>query len=171
MLATITGTLSIELLSSYLAHPIQTWTFDESATRVAIGRCASNHVVIHSNVVSRYHLILEKANGAWYLRSLGKNGCYINDRLVNNIALPGTALVRLGQTGSYLRIEVGALERRSQELGPKPASKKRIFVGKAARDFIAQRQSQSMERTQTIEPQQMRQSTSVPAADRRKHFS
>jgi len=154
LLATITNTLSVELLSSHLTQPIQSWAFDPSFTKIAIGRCTSNHIVIDSTVVSRYHLVLEKLGNTWHLRSLGKNGCYINGRPVNNLALSsGATLVRLGQTGSFLRLALGAPEQEDLNPTPQPTSKKRIFVGKAARDFVAKRErAQAMERTQTIDP-------------------
>lgn len=170
LLATVTDTLSIELLSSHLAHPTQTWVFNEETTKIAIGRCSSNHVAIDSSVVSRYHLILEKLGGTWYLRNLGKNGSYIDGKPVSDAALSGTTVVRLGQTGSYLRLALNALDQCRPETSPKPASKKRIFVGKAARDFIAKRQRvQTMERTETVDPQRATRHATASAVSQRQH--
>ncbi len=54
----------LTLLDPQYQTPVQEWRFEDT-TLIRIGRAVDNHVVLHSNLVSRYHLELKKTPRAW----------------------------------------------------------------------------------------------------------
>lgn len=161
LLATSVDTLNIQVLSPNNGSVLRTLSFNKDASHLSIGRELDNDIVIGNGVTSRYHATLERIDGAWHLQNLGKNGCYVNGQRIERFPIIGNTLVRLGKTGSYLRI---AIERQDAKESmwsawhpnSEPMSKKRgVYIGKAAQDFMAERGlTAANERTFTVDPSQ-----------------
>ncbi len=162
MLATITTTISIQLLSADNGRALHTWIIDGTHAPISIGRCSSGHIAIDSIVVSRRHACLEKVNRQWQLRNLGKNGCYVNGNRVDCYPISGKAHIRLGRTGPCLCIEISTSDNRPRSMRaatPAPAKKKKrnIYIGRATQEFLERKGLvETSERTFTIDPTRSR---------------
>jgi serine/threonine-protein kinase len=100
----------LTLLDPQYQTPVQEWRF-EDATLIRIGRAVDNHVVLHSNLVSRYHLELKKLpeNGdvdSWEVVSRGTNGTFVNGVLTSKCRLMDNYLLQLAQGGPIVRFQI-----------------------------------------------------------------
>lgn len=97
-----TGSCTVELLDSVQGNPVQSWRFDD-CSRVTIGRASSNDITIIDPQVSRLHVELVYREGAWGLRSLGRNGTQINGSRAEEGQLSDRTVFQLGVTGPRFR--------------------------------------------------------------------
>lgn len=81
------------------------------AERFTVGRAADNGIAISHDVVSRYHMEVQKESGVWWLYNLNStNGVFIDGRLIpDKEALHFPVLIALGVAGFYLRIQLHTL--------------------------------------------------------------
>jgi steroid delta-isomerase-like uncharacterized protein len=95
---------TVKLLNSNQAT-IQTWRFEQPL--VKIGRERDNDIQIEAPEVSRHHCTLEFVDSQWQLTSHGKNGTYVNGKLVETMRLPEDTVMRLGNepNGVLLRFQ------------------------------------------------------------------
>ncbi|MFB2934148.1 FHA domain-containing protein [Aerosakkonemataceae cyanobacterium BLCC-F154] len=115
--------ITLNLLHPSQSTPVQSWTFDVEPV-IKIGRSKENDVVVLSSVVSRKHIELVHDGSEWEIVSLGSNGTYVNDRPVKKIKVNDGMIVRLGNSGPKIQIqlEVGDPEKVSQKTESKRSS-------------------------------------------------
>lgn len=117
----VTSTIAVDLIHPTRKEAVQTWTFDASQRIIHIGRSRGNEISLLSGVVSRKHAVLKFDGKYWILESLGTNGCYLDDRLVKNIALGNGAIFRIARTGPRLRVRIESFQA-AAPLPPLPRS-------------------------------------------------
>jgi len=95
--------VSVELVDPHGGEALQAWSFPDGSL-IRVGRSRECDVRIDSDKVSRIHLEVECCeDAAWVLKSLGRNGCYVEGQQVNDHALADGTVVRLGRSGPQLR--------------------------------------------------------------------
>ncbi|MEO0947398.1 MAG: FHA domain-containing protein [Cyanobacteria bacterium J06641_5] len=99
-------TVTVDLVHPIRQDAVQSWTFDATKTSIRIGRSRHNDITLFSGVVSREHAMLEFDGRVWMLRSLGTNGCFLNDRLVRNPVISDGDIFRVARTGPRLRVRI-----------------------------------------------------------------
>jgi hypothetical protein len=73
--------------------------FDLGGAVISIGRASDNDVIVDDPEVSRHHCQLKLQHGAYSLADLGsRNGSWINDQPVSEVALGPGDLIRIGST-------------------------------------------------------------------------
>ncbi len=87
--------------------PCQSWTFEDIPV-IRVGRAIDNDVILHSAVVSRYHLELQRWGCRWKIINLGGNGTYLDDRPITEALLGNNTVVRLARSGPQLQISTEA---------------------------------------------------------------
>ncbi|MFB2837667.1 FHA domain-containing protein [Floridanema evergladense] len=97
--------ITLNLLHPSQSTPVQSWTFDLEPV-IKIGRSKENDVVVLSSVVSRKHIELVHNGSEWEIVSLGSNGTYVNDRPVKKIKVNDGMIVRLGNSGPKIQIQL-----------------------------------------------------------------
>ncbi len=98
--------ITLSLRQPQQATPLQKWTFENDPV-IKIGRAATNHVILHSSVVSRYHLELRHIATHWHLLSLGNNGTYMDGEPIKRTPVVDGMIVRLAESGPQLQIHLG----------------------------------------------------------------
>lgn len=116
-------TLDPKLITISLRRPlestlVQTWTFSEEPI-IKIGRASDNDVILHSSVVSRYHVELRYLNNQWKLISFGNNGTYLQGKLVKEAVVEDGTIIGLALSGPQLQINLGLT---AQALNPNQVS-------------------------------------------------
>ncbi|XWK90037.1 MAG: FHA domain-containing protein [Phormidium sp.] len=108
--------ITLNLLHPSQSTPVQSWTFDAEPV-IKIGRSKENDVVVLSSVVSRKHIELVHNGSEWEIVSLGSNGTYVNDRPVKKTKVNDGMIVRLGNSGPKIQIqlEVGDADKVSKK--------------------------------------------------------
>lgn len=97
-------------LVHHIPHlPCQSWTFNDKSV-IRVGRASDNDVIVHSAVVSRYHLELRRWGCKWKIINLGSNGTYIDDRPIKEAFLTNNTVVRLARSGPQLQISMEATQ-------------------------------------------------------------
>ena len=71
-----------------------------------MGRSHDNDVILHSSVVSRHHIELWPNESNWEIISLGSNGTYVDNQLITQEPLVDGMVIRLGNTGPKLQINL-----------------------------------------------------------------
>jgi len=104
--------ISIALLDPMQTAVLYEWSFEEvERNSISIGRSEDNDIVVQDRRVSRSHAKIAFLAGELYVKSLGKNGCYVNNEKVEGVQIcTNQALLRLGKCGPQLRIRLGTLE-------------------------------------------------------------
>ncbi|HBB30951.1 MAG TPA: hypothetical protein DDZ80_12025 [Cyanobacteria bacterium UBA8803] len=97
-------TLSLRYLSQDI--PVQQWTFTDQAV-IKIGRSPDNHIVLHSSVVSRYHLEVRQAASKWKLVNFSNNGTYLQGQPITQASVVDGMIIRLAASGPHLQIHLG----------------------------------------------------------------
>ena len=93
--------VSVHLVDPADGRPLQIWTF--ATDRITIGRGEEESIVLADPYISRVHAELVGEGGLWELISRGRNGVYVEGRMVAACQLsPGTTF-RLGQNGPTFR--------------------------------------------------------------------
>lgn len=100
----------LTLLDPQHQTPVQEWRFDNS-TVIRVGRAVDNHVVLHSKLVSRYHLELKNIRetgdvDTWQIVSRGTNGTFVNGVLTSKCRLMDNYLLQLAQGGPIVRFQI-----------------------------------------------------------------
>lgn len=85
--------------------PIQRWTFTNESV-VKIGRCADNHIVLHSSVVSRHHVELRRITTQWKVINFGHNGTYLDGQPITEAIATDGMVIRLALSGPQLQINL-----------------------------------------------------------------
>jgi serine/threonine-protein kinase len=85
---------------------MQKWTFEDEPV-IKIGRAADNHVVLHSSVVSRYHVEVRNVAKHWEIISLGNNGTFIDGVSIDRVPIADGMIVSLAISGPQLHINLG----------------------------------------------------------------
>jgi pSer/pThr/pTyr-binding forkhead associated (FHA) protein len=98
--------ITITLRRSRDSTPVQSWTFEDRSI-IRVGRATDNNVILHSSVVSRYHLELQYNMSHWKLVSIGNNGTYLNGKLIEQVPVVSGMSISLAQSGPTLQIHVG----------------------------------------------------------------
>jgi pSer/pThr/pTyr-binding forkhead associated (FHA) protein len=95
--------ITLNLLHSAPAQPIQTWKFTTKSI-IRIGRAADNDVVISSPTVSRYHVEIHRQPKQWQVVNISDNGTYIDQQPVSTEVLVNGAVIQLAANGAKLQI-------------------------------------------------------------------
>jgi serine/threonine-protein kinase len=92
--------LSLHLVDSATGHVVQTWRFMGRQSAV-IGRGVDADVRLADTSVSRRHVefILNEAGDQWSLRSVGRNGTFVNGERVEDFRLSDRTTFQLGSAG------------------------------------------------------------------------
>jgi predicted component of type VI protein secretion system len=100
------STIRIALLDSNREHVAYEWMFSSlDHDVVRIGRSHENDVVISDVYVSRFHAELHFKDGAWEIRSLGRNGVLFGGRKIEDThPLGQSGEFQLGSSGSFIRL-------------------------------------------------------------------
>lgn len=109
--------IAISLLHPSQSVPVQSWTFEPEKV-VRIGRSQDNDVILHSSVVSRHHLELWPNESSWEVVSFGSNGTYIDNQPITQEPLVDGMVIRLGNTGPKLQINLTEVNRDEKKDGP-----------------------------------------------------
>ncbi|HAA30486.1 MAG TPA: hypothetical protein DCE56_25860 [Cyanobacteria bacterium UBA8553] len=104
--------ITISLRRPYQSTPIQKWTF-ENEQIIKIGRASDNHVILHSSVVSRYHVEIQHMATHWKLINLGNNGTYLNDQSIIEVPVVDGIIICLARSGPQLQINLGSTAQKS----------------------------------------------------------
>ncbi|MGF1515477.1 MAG: FHA domain-containing protein [Elainellaceae cyanobacterium] len=95
--------LRVSLHHPRTGHSAQDWTF-QNRSAVRIGRSSDNDVVLHSSIVSRYHMRLTLTQGLWSIQSIGMNGIYIDGILTSIGWVEHGTKIRIGKSGPMLQL-------------------------------------------------------------------
>lgn len=123
----VISVITISLLHPSQSVPVQSWTFAPENV-VRIGRSHDNDVILHSSVVSRHHIELWPKESNWEVISFGSNGTYVDNQQITQKPVVDGMIVRLGNTGPKLQINL-TQEESSQRGMPKPTGQKREASG------------------------------------------
>ncbi len=98
----------LALLKSNGRTPLQWWTFRE-AKPISVGRSLSNQVIVRNSHVSRHHCELRPVyqpdqSIAWELISQGKNGTFLEGKLISQVLLSDNATIQLAPKGPVLKV-------------------------------------------------------------------
>lgn len=135
--------ITLTLRRSHDSTPVQSWIF-ENQSIIRVGRATDNDVVLHSSVVSRYHLELQYSMTHWKLVSIGNNGTYLNGELIEQVPVVSGMVISLAQSGPALQIHVGeashslppkAQSNPSHPPGPDSRWERRTFIHKPPEEF------------------------------------
>lgn len=74
---------------------------------IKVGRASDNHVIVHSSVISRYHLELRYIASYWQLLSIGSNGTYLDGEVITDVCVADDMIIRLATSGPQLQIHLG----------------------------------------------------------------
>ncbi|MDJ0730948.1 MAG: FHA domain-containing protein [Crocosphaera sp.] len=101
--------ITLTLLHPTKTTPIQSWTFETTAT-IRIGRSADNEVVLYSAVVSRHHLEICYEKDHWEVVNLGTNGTFIDGKLISQKQAKDGMMIRLASSGPTIQIHISPEE-------------------------------------------------------------
>lgn len=87
--------------------PLQKWHFTDQPI-IKIGRCADNHIVLRSSVVSRHHLELRCIENRWKLVNFGNNGTYKDGKPITELEISDEIIVQLALSGPQLQINLSS---------------------------------------------------------------
>lgn len=104
--------LTISLRRPYQSTPLQKWTF-ENELLIKIGRAADNHVILHSSVVSRYHVEIRYMTTHWKIINRGNNGTYLNGQPIIEVPVVDGTILSLAVSGPQLQINLGSTAQKS----------------------------------------------------------
>ena len=107
--------IRIELIDPATGRPLNCWTFQNRDT-ITIGRSPDSDVAIVDPYVSRQHASLTCCDGAWFLRSLGRNGVLVSNQQVTEQAAGIELVFRLGAQGPTVKFSLSS-ETASEEIG------------------------------------------------------
>jgi len=93
-----TGSITLHLLDAAQGHAVQTWRFRDCC-RVVIGRATDNDISLVDPQVSRVHVELLFRQDHWMLRSLGRNGTWIDGTAVSEVRMSDRTIFQLGSNG------------------------------------------------------------------------
>ncbi|MDJ0658135.1 MAG: FHA domain-containing protein [Crocosphaera sp.] len=123
--------ITLTLLHPTKTTPIQSWTFETTAT-IRIGRSTDNEVVLYSAVVSRHHLEIRYEQNHWQVVNLGTNGTYIDGKLISQKQAIDGMIIRLASSGPTIQIhlspETSSVQRQLAKINqshPSPSAKQR----------------------------------------------
>lgn len=135
--------ITLTLLHPTKTTPIQSWTFETTAT-IRIGRSTDNEVVLYSAVVSRHHLEIRYEQNHWQVVNLGTNGTYIDGKLMSEKQAMDGMIIRLASSGPTIQIH----------LSPEASSIKRQLaqINQSHSSPSAQQRKSSVEDTITNDP-------------------
>ncbi|ACB50351.1 unknown [Crocosphaera subtropica ATCC 51142] len=108
-LLTKISVITLTLLHPTKTTPIQSWTFETTAT-IRIGRSMDNEVVLYSAVVSRHHLEIRYEENHWQVVNLGTNGTYIDGELISQKQAKDGMIIRLASSGPTIQIHLSPEE-------------------------------------------------------------
>jgi pSer/pThr/pTyr-binding forkhead associated (FHA) protein len=97
------GSVTVHLLDSGQANPVQTWQFKDCA-RIRIGRAEDNEISLAHPQVSRLHVELLYQDGRWHLHSRGRNGTQVGGAMVPEARLADRAIFQLGSSGPSFQL-------------------------------------------------------------------
>ncbi|WP_072622228.1 FHA domain-containing protein [Spirulina major] len=121
--------IAITLLHPSQSTPVQSWIFERESV-VTVGRGSQNDIVLYSAVVSRRHAVLECKDDQWTLSNHGTNGIMVNGHLLaTTVNITDGMVIRFGESGPKLRIQLGAVK--SEMLGK--VIKRRSLTPKAVK--------------------------------------
>lgn len=98
--------ITLSLRQLHQSTPLQKWTFEDVPV-IKIGRASDNHVILHSSVVSRYHLELRYIDNHWQVVALGSNGTYLDGESITNLCVADGMVIRLAVSGPQLQLHLG----------------------------------------------------------------
>jgi len=97
------GSVTLHLLDSGQATPVQTWQFKDCA-RISIGRADDNDISLAHPQVSRLHVELLYHDGRWHLHSRGRNGTQVGGAMVPEARLVDRTIFQLGSSGPSFQL-------------------------------------------------------------------
>ncbi len=90
------ATRAFLVVGGHAGDPVQ---FDLGGPLISIGRATDNDLILDDPLVSRHHCQLKLQHGAYSFADLGsRNGSWVNDQPVNEIALGPGDVIRIGNT-------------------------------------------------------------------------
>ncbi|MCM1528938.1 MAG: FHA domain-containing protein [Alistipes sp.] len=93
-----TGRKSWKKISSDMELASQSRVYDLECDEILIGRHASADIRLQDMSVSRYHAMLNVADGKWTITDIGsKSGVYVNGVLVTRLLLRENDIITLGK--------------------------------------------------------------------------
>jgi serine/threonine-protein kinase len=98
--------ITVSLRQPSRSTPLQKWTFNDVAV-IKIGRASDNDVILHSSVVSRYHVELRYIRNHWEVISLGNNGTYHQGALITQVPVVDGMIIGLAISGPQIQINLG----------------------------------------------------------------
>ncbi len=103
----VSQVITLSLRHPRQSIPLQKWTFKNEPV-IKIGRSPFNQVILHSAVVSRYHLELRYQGRYWEAISLGHNGTYLHGHLIKRALVLDGMVISLAISGPQLKINLGS---------------------------------------------------------------
>ena len=100
--------ITVSLQSPSQGTSLQRWTFADQPV-IKIGRCAHNDIVLHSSVVSRYHLEARRIATHWKIINFGNNGTYLDGQPITEAIVRDGMIIRLAISGPQLQIQLGSV--------------------------------------------------------------
>lgn len=97
--------ITLTLLHPLREIPVQSWTFEDKSS-IRIGRAPDNQVVLHSAVVSRYHVEVKKTERSWQVINLGANGTYVDGEKITKAPVFDGTIFRLATSGPKILVKI-----------------------------------------------------------------
>lgn len=95
--------ITVSLRSPSQKTSLQRWTFTDQPV-IKVGRCGNNHIVLHSSVVSRYHLEIRRIGSQWEIINFGNNGTYLDGKPLTKAIVTDGMVIRLAISGPQIQI-------------------------------------------------------------------
>ena len=108
-----------------------------TATTYRLGRDAANDIVVSSQIVSRFHLVLERTEAGYRVRDLSRNGTFLNGQRIGELELTAPTELEIGpQTNEKIVLvyrPVGSVEMRPASFPPLSlAGRDTVTIGRDA---------------------------------------
>ena len=100
------GHIGIQLLDVSDDEQTAEWTF-AAGDAISIGRATDRSVQIPDQRVSREHALITFQDGAWQYRNQGRNGTFVEGKLLDKFTIELGDTVQLGKRGPKLRFYPG----------------------------------------------------------------
>lgn len=99
--------VQLALIDNATWRPLNHWTFTNKEL-ITIGRGSDQDVSVSDPVVSRSHAVLDFRFGTWHLKSCGRHGVLILDKLITEEEATSGMFFRLGPQGPTLKFSIGS---------------------------------------------------------------
>ncbi len=97
----------LDLIDNATWRPLNHWTFNDKQL-ITIGRATDQDVSVSDPVVSRSHASLDFRLGTWYLKSCGRHGVLVLDKMITDFEATSGLYFRLGPQGPTIKFTIGS---------------------------------------------------------------